>query len=208
MSDGHRASVKRFIYLSTIAAVHQMGTHQIDETVWNDRAVENVEKNGANAGSWDVYCASKALSEKGMYHLFRLTAIVSDSDIAAWDFVEKHKNEISWDLVSLNPPYVRNRYRMLFCRSERSVCYTSSTALQSMRSTRYSRLTHRSRSFMTRSLRGSGRSRSLQITSLSSLMFATLHNYWSKALITRILVDSDTCSFMVRCILLWIIGIV
>ena len=26
--------------------------------------------------------------------------------IAAWKFVEDHKDEINWDLVTINPPYV------------------------------------------------------------------------------------------------------
>ena len=41
------------------------------------------------AGPFVVYSASKTLAEK-----------------AAWEFVATHKSEISWDLVTINPPWI------------------------------------------------------------------------------------------------------
>jgi len=48
-----------------------------------------VQEKGRGASQLSKYSASKVLAER-----------------AAWDFVEKHKSEISWDLVALHPPWV------------------------------------------------------------------------------------------------------
>ncbi|KAH8110868.1 hypothetical protein DFH11DRAFT_1880257 [Phellopilus nigrolimitatus] len=48
-----------------------------------------VRAKGRAAGQTAKYFASKSLAEK-----------------TAWEFAEKHKSEISWDLVALNPPLV------------------------------------------------------------------------------------------------------
>ena len=37
---------------------------------------------------------------------------------AAWEFVEKNKGKISWDLVALNPPFVPFVFYTLFGRAD------------------------------------------------------------------------------------------
>ncbi|KAF8270660.1 hypothetical protein EI94DRAFT_1698641 [Lactarius quietus] len=65
-----------------------------DETDWNDAAVAEVETKGSAAGPIMIYLASKTLAER-----------------AAWEFVEKHKAELAWDLVVLNPPWIFGVHR-------------------------------------------------------------------------------------------------
>ncbi|KII86215.1 hypothetical protein PLICRDRAFT_114782 [Plicaturopsis crispa FD-325 SS-3] len=85
-------SVKRVVVTSSCAAVltptSPVGTTYTDED-WNKSSVETTEKLGRAAPVMEKYRASKTLAEK-----------------SAWAFVEKHKSEIAWDLVVLNPPYV------------------------------------------------------------------------------------------------------
>lgn len=49
-----------------------------------------LEEKGKAASGPEIYCAAKTLAER-----------------AAWDFVEEHKGEISFDLAVVNPPFVR-----------------------------------------------------------------------------------------------------
>jgi len=48
-----------------------------------------VKTEGSEAGPFAIYLASKTLAEK-----------------AAWEFVDAHMSEISWDLVAINPPFI------------------------------------------------------------------------------------------------------
>jgi nucleoside-diphosphate-sugar epimerase len=84
-------TVKRVIVLSSCAAVLQQTSSPAtyDETSWNEPAIAEVREKGAAASPFVVYRASKTLAER-----------------AAWDFVEKNKDAIGWDLVVLNPPFV------------------------------------------------------------------------------------------------------
>ncbi|KAH9949956.1 NAD(P)-binding protein [Amylocystis lapponica] len=87
----HGSSVKRFVLLSSTAAVEEMGAvpRTYDENSWDDQAVKDVEVNGKNAHPVNKYCASKTLAER-----------------AGWDFYEKHKANLSWDFTVLNPPFI------------------------------------------------------------------------------------------------------
>jgi len=84
-------SVKRVVITSSIAAVQhpQEAPVPFTEDDWNDAAVLEVRAKGRAAEGFLKYCASKTLAEH-----------------AAWDFVEKNKNSIGFDLVVLNPPFV------------------------------------------------------------------------------------------------------
>ncbi|KAF8148651.1 hypothetical protein B0H34DRAFT_668463 [Crassisporium funariophilum] len=87
--------IKRIVITSSCAAIidtatqpTSTGTVIFNETNWGDESVKTVEEEGEKALPHIKYRASKTLSER-----------------AAWDFVEKHKHEIGWDLVVLNPPH-------------------------------------------------------------------------------------------------------
>ncbi|KAJ7749708.1 D-lactaldehyde dehydrogenase [Mycena metata] len=84
-------SVKRVVVTSSTAAIIQVAPTSLilDESDWNDQAVEEVTQKGREASQAAKYRASKVLAER-----------------AAWDFVAKHKDEISWDLSFMNPPLV------------------------------------------------------------------------------------------------------
>ncbi|KAJ7657233.1 D-lactaldehyde dehydrogenase [Mycena polygramma] len=84
-------SVKRVVYTSSTAAVLQVEPEPktFSELDWNEQAPREAKELGRAASGITKYRASKVLAER-----------------AAWDFVEKHKGEIGWDLVALNPPYV------------------------------------------------------------------------------------------------------
>ncbi|KAH8109989.1 NAD-binding protein [Phellopilus nigrolimitatus] len=82
--------LQRIAVLSSGAAVAGSSDRgELDERTWNEESVAEVRERGRAASQSAKYRASKALAEK-----------------AAWDFVEQHKSEISWDLVALNPPFV------------------------------------------------------------------------------------------------------
>ncbi|KAG8998326.1 methylglyoxal reductase (NADPH-dependent) gre2 [Tulasnella sp. JGI-2019a] len=76
--------VKRVVITSSSGALSEM-----KDTSWNQAAVDAVEKQGRAAPDIVKYCASKVLAER-----------------AAWDFVEKHKNNIEWDVVTICPSWL------------------------------------------------------------------------------------------------------
>ncbi|KAI0776385.1 NAD-P-binding protein [Irpex lacteus] len=89
----HAPQVKRVIILSSIAAVMDgalsVGPYRRSEKDWNTTSPANCETLGKDAHPGDKYLASKTLAER-----------------AAWEFVQKHKDELKFDLVALNPPFV------------------------------------------------------------------------------------------------------
>ncbi|PCH42487.1 NAD(P)-binding protein [Wolfiporia cocos MD-104 SS10] len=84
-------AVRRIVVTSSTAAIMEpkSGPYTYTELDWNDSAVEAVRTKGRAASQPDKYRASKVLAER-----------------AAWEFVEKNKERVSWDLVTLNPPFV------------------------------------------------------------------------------------------------------
>lgn len=76
---------------SSVAAILNTLPHPavFDETSWNTTAVEECETKGKDASPFAKYRASKTLAER-----------------AAWDFVEKYKSSLKFDLVVINPPFV------------------------------------------------------------------------------------------------------
>ena len=87
----HGKNVKRVVVTSSCASVLtvQSEPRVYSEADWNDAAIAQVREEGAKAPNPMKYRASKTLAEK-----------------AAWEFVEKNKTQLAWDLVVLNPPYV------------------------------------------------------------------------------------------------------
>ena len=85
------ANVKRIVVTSSTAAVLQPDPNPriFSEEDWNQLSIKEVETKGREAGNVEKYRASKTLAE-----------------LAAWAFVGKHKDEIKFDLVVLNPPFV------------------------------------------------------------------------------------------------------
>ena len=87
----HAPSVKRIVVTSSCAAVLTPSTEPrvFSEEDWNEASIAEVKEKGRAAGAPGKYRASKTLAER-----------------AAWEFYEKHKSEVGWDLVVLNPPFV------------------------------------------------------------------------------------------------------
>ncbi|CCM01888.1 uncharacterized protein FIBRA_03959 [Fibroporia radiculosa] len=87
----HGNLVKRIVITSSCASVMQVqDTPRVfSESDWNDAALAEVEEKGVLATQQTKYRASKILAER-----------------AAWEFTKENKDNISWDLVVLNPPYV------------------------------------------------------------------------------------------------------
>lgn len=87
----HGSHVKRFIMISSVCAIQNRVSDKpavFTEADWNETAVKNCEVKGCDASGLDKYEASKMLSER-----------------AAWGFMAEHKEELKFDLVSLNPGF-------------------------------------------------------------------------------------------------------
>ncbi|KAI6037909.1 hypothetical protein EDC04DRAFT_2082589 [Pisolithus marmoratus] len=85
------ASVKRVVITSSVGAIIRDEPTPITftEKDWDQQSLDLVNKLGEKAPSIAKYRASKTLAE-----------------MAAWKFVEEHKQEINWDVTFLNPPFV------------------------------------------------------------------------------------------------------
>ncbi|KAG9041793.1 methylglyoxal reductase (NADPH-dependent) gre2 [Tulasnella sp. UAMH 9824] len=86
--------VKRVVITSSVAAiVYDKGREGVtyDESDWNTESPKEIDEKGRNASPIHKYRASKVLAER-----------------AAWDFVEKNKESVAFDLVTVNPPMVRD----------------------------------------------------------------------------------------------------
>ncbi|KAH6907325.1 D-lactaldehyde dehydrogenase [Coprinopsis sp. MPI-PUGE-AT-0042] len=86
-----RGGLKRIVITSSSVTVANFWhpPRLYTEEDWNEAVVEEVKSKGAEAGVEPVYSASKTLAEK-----------------AAWDFYEKHKYEVGWDMSVTLPPLV------------------------------------------------------------------------------------------------------
>ncbi|KAG5635176.1 hypothetical protein H0H81_012138 [Sphagnurus paluster] len=86
----NRNSLKRVVVTSSCGAVLEVGVDKVfSDADWNDQAVREIKEQGENAPASSKYRASKTLAEK-----------------AAWEFYEKNKAEIKWDLAVIIPPHV------------------------------------------------------------------------------------------------------
>ncbi|KAK7456490.1 hypothetical protein VKT23_010740 [Stygiomarasmius scandens] len=84
--------LKRIIITSSGASMTAGGSPEpitISEKNWNESSVKECEEKGRDASGIAKYSASKILSEK-----------------AGWDFYEKHKSEIGWDVTFLHPTWI------------------------------------------------------------------------------------------------------
>jgi nucleoside-diphosphate-sugar epimerase len=79
------------VVTSSCAAVYHLAETPLvfSEKDWNEQAPTVVEEQGRAAAAGQKYRASKTLAER-----------------AAWKLYEENKSQ-GWDLVVLNPPYVR-----------------------------------------------------------------------------------------------------
>ncbi|KAF8308503.1 NAD-binding protein [Clavulina sp. PMI_390] len=82
-------TVKRIVITSSAVAMLEPhpAPYTYTESDWNESSIRAVEENKASV--IDIYQASKTLAER-----------------AAWDFIKKHKGEISFDLVTICPPWI------------------------------------------------------------------------------------------------------
>ncbi|OBZ78508.1 hypothetical protein A0H81_02122 [Grifola frondosa] len=85
----HGSNVQRImITSSTAAAVRSTEKPLIfTENDWNDEAIQTVQEQGRKASNIFKYFASKTLAER-----------------AAYEFYEKHKAAVNWDIVTIVPP--------------------------------------------------------------------------------------------------------
>ncbi|PPQ88274.1 hypothetical protein CVT25_005437 [Psilocybe cyanescens] len=83
--------VKRVVITSSCASIMSPPDKptKFSELDWNTLSPKQVEEQGSNTPPMTIYRASKTLAEKG-----------------AWEYHEKHKNEVQWDLAVINPPFV------------------------------------------------------------------------------------------------------
>ncbi|KAF9042284.1 hypothetical protein BJ165DRAFT_262532 [Panaeolus papilionaceus] len=87
----HGTNVKRIIITSSIAAVITPSSQpsRFSETDWNEFSVKEVQEKGDKAAPIEIYRASKTLAERSV-----------------WDFYNQNKDNISWDVAVINPPFV------------------------------------------------------------------------------------------------------
>lgn len=94
----HGPRVKRVVVTSSVAAVAPSVPSATDpkpqgygytEADWNDDDTKIVSEQGNNAPAVAMYCGSKVVAER-----------------AAWDFVERNKSTVSFDVVTIQPPFV------------------------------------------------------------------------------------------------------
>ncbi|QKX60077.1 uncharacterized protein TRUGW13939_07219 [Talaromyces rugulosus] len=85
------SGIQRIVFTSSCAAILDTSDKEVtvSEKDWNDQRVEECERLGRDASGLSKYSASKTLAER-----------------AVWDFYLKHREEIMWDLVAINPPYI------------------------------------------------------------------------------------------------------
>jgi hypothetical protein len=86
--------VKRVVSTSSIVAILSdvPNPTTFTEANWNDQAPIEVERLGRAASLWHKYSTSKVPAER-----------------AAWKLWNEQKDAVQWDLVTLNPPFVRFR---------------------------------------------------------------------------------------------------
>jgi len=87
---GH--GVGRVVITSSSAAIESIAGPKgfvYTEKTWNNMSGEIVKRDGRNAPQTHKYRASKTLAE-----------------LAAWEFVDKYKDVIKWNLITLQPPYI------------------------------------------------------------------------------------------------------
>lgn len=107
VDHGDSPNVKRIVVTSSCGAIMAPPAKPtvFSEKDWNIDSFEDLEKNGVNALTMSKYRVSKTLAERGLSP-FRPRCIMANMAVAAWEFYEKNKANIGWDLVVINPPFV------------------------------------------------------------------------------------------------------
>ncbi|GJJ10901.1 hypothetical protein Clacol_005129 [Clathrus columnatus] len=85
-------SLKRVVVLASTACIIEPileGQKVFSEKDWNRFSLKEIEEKGRGATAAHKYRASKTLAEK-----------------AAWNFMKINADKISWDLVTIQPPFV------------------------------------------------------------------------------------------------------
>ncbi|KAF5377008.1 hypothetical protein D9615_007321 [Tricholomella constricta] len=83
-------NLKRIVVTSSCVSILEVGIDKVfSELDWNELSIREVKEQGDNASGFSKYFASKTLAEK-----------------AAWEFYEKSRSEIKWDLSVLNPSLI------------------------------------------------------------------------------------------------------
>ncbi|KAF4617262.1 hypothetical protein D9613_005668 [Agrocybe pediades] len=87
----HGTNLKRVVMTSSSATLLRPVTEptQFNENDWADAYIQYVKSAGKDAPFMVKYLVSKALAER-----------------AAWEFYQKHKDDVKWDFVTILPPYV------------------------------------------------------------------------------------------------------
>jgi len=85
------SKIRRIVITSSAATLLQFSNlpHLHTEEDWNQFSVAEVKQKGNATNRVHWYYASKVLAER-----------------AAWDFVQTHEKDISWDITVINPPLV------------------------------------------------------------------------------------------------------
>ncbi|KAK2467489.1 hypothetical protein APHAL10511_000344 [Amanita phalloides] len=87
------STVKRVIFLGSTVTIFKDVDRPLDENDWNEACLEEYEKKGVDTPKLTVYQVEKVLSER-----------------AAWSFYNENKNQLSWDLSVVIPPFVFGPY--------------------------------------------------------------------------------------------------
>lgn len=107
--------MKRVVVTSSCAAVLETTKEPrtFSEENWGQLSVDETQRDGRSAPPMVKYRASKVLAERGECCM-RLYCYLSEDvftqfslTTAAWDLYNAHKADIKWELVVLNPPFVR-----------------------------------------------------------------------------------------------------
>ena len=85
----HGPTVKRVIVTASFVSMLQYAMVQHNETHWNEKIFEMIKSKGDQVSPMELYAASKTLAEK-----------------AVWEFVEKNKGSLGFDLATINPSYI------------------------------------------------------------------------------------------------------
>jgi nucleoside-diphosphate-sugar epimerase len=100
--------VQRIVISSSCSAVIHFTEERItvSEANWNDVMVTECEEKGKDASAMAKYAASKTLAERCTLFIFHQRATILTVFLVAWNFYEKYKSEVNWDISILNPPWI------------------------------------------------------------------------------------------------------
>ena len=104
-----RDMIKRVVLTSSCGArtAHTTVPKTVNDDSWNDQAVGTCEAQGKAAPGLSKYQASKVLAERGTSEMCSPSyPSYLIPFAAAWDWFEKNKSSINWDLTVISPPWI------------------------------------------------------------------------------------------------------